>query len=201
MKNRDSKKVFIDKDRKVMDKFYELTEKDKFYVEDMIDELKKLIKADPDFFDSYLYAAHLFRKELKKEKEDRKLENEAFKRALRIVQNEKEKWPAEIPWGVLENRHIVRALGTGGNNYWKDGKIEKALEIFKKLLKSNLNDKIGARYPILAIRLGMSYEEYENKFWKTGVCRADIITNWFDDNSQKFPEEFKDWWKYLEETE
>ncbi len=87
---------------------------------------------------------------------------------------------------------------------WDQGKTDEALEMFRKLLRTNPSDNAGVRYYILAIRLNMSLEKFEKKFDKGGFYLATEIDRWFEENSKKFPDEFEWWWeevmKYEEDT-
>ena len=80
---------------------------------------------------------------------------------------------------------------------WESGDKKQALEIFRKLLKPNPNDNIGARYNILAIRLGLG-PDYEEKFAckdAPGYMDGSKIWNWFEKHRKKFPDEFGWWFK------
>ena len=165
----------------VSDKFYDLMEA----AEHDDDDVLELINTDPDYFDPYLYLADLYRDEDKDEKGARELEAVAFERALLYVLDSNDEWPDTIPWGFMENRHIVRALARGADNFWKDGRIEEALEIYRKLLQTNLNDNIGARYSIVGLRLGLSYDDYIQEVWPEPTMPADHIDNWFSKHAPK----------------
>ena len=73
------------------------------------------------------------------------LRNTAFHRALSRIVDGKGDFPASLPWGYLENRHLIRAIDRGAIALWDAGDTDAALDIFRKLLKSNPNDNIGAR--------------------------------------------------------
>jgi hypothetical protein len=53
---------------------------------------------------------------------------------------------------------------------------------------------VGARDYILAIRLGMTFAQYEKKFASQFGYDALAMIEWFDANIGQFPDEF-DWWK------
>ncbi|MDI6892277.1 MAG: tetratricopeptide repeat protein [Actinomycetota bacterium] len=196
------KKEFIDKKHEVLDRYYEIatgeldaakTEED---IREIISDLKELIKEDPTFLDSYNLAADLYR-DLDDEKEATKLEKAAYDIALKTITAEKGNWPDQLLWGYLENRHIIRALYRWGLNLWWDGNTEEALSIFRKLLKTNPNDNVGARYSILAIRLGLN-PDYDEK-WALGPgVDAFKLEEWWNKNYKKFSEEFKEWEEYVE---
>jgi hypothetical protein len=78
------------------------------------------------------------------------------------------------------------------------GTPSEALEIFRSLLRTNPNDNIGARYCILAIRMGLG-PDYEGRFLvEPGFIDAEEISRWFEKHSRKFPDEFGWWWKEIE---
>ncbi len=72
--------------------------------------------------------------------------------------------------------------------------------MLRKLLRSNPGDNIGAREYILAIRMGMTFEEFEKTFQSQFGYDALKMMEWFDKNSRRFPDEF-DWWKKAVEYE
>lgn len=188
------KKEFFDKARKTMSKFYDL--QDIGRLSDV--NLRVLIREDPDFYDSYLFLADNY-KDSEQLKESKRLESESFKRALSRIQDKNGNWPDEMPWGWLENRHVIRALGRGADNLWMDGRNDEALDIYRKLLHSNLNDNIGARYAIIALRHGFTYDKYMEQVWLASAVPADHIMKWFRKYALKFPEELKEWKKYCRE--
>ena len=176
-----------------MSEYYEILDSDHD-----TEDIRTLIKRDPDFYDSYLYAANDLR-ELGRETEARELEDEAFKRARSRVEDRRGNWPDEMRWGFLENRHVIRALMTGVDNLWRDGKTEEALAVYRKLFRSNLNDNIGARYAIIALRLELPYEEYMRQVWPQPTMPAEHINKWFRKYAPKFPEELKEWKQYCKQ--
>ena len=183
-------KDFIEKPRKIMEAYYDLMEND----HDAGDILA-LTEEDPDYYDPYLYVADDLRK-LSEEAEARRLEDEAFSRALARIKDKDGQWPDTLNWGHLENRHIVRALMTGADNLWQDGKTEEALNIYRQLLRTNLGDNIGARYAIIGLRLGLSYDDYIQEVWPEPTMPADHIDNWFSIHAPKYAEELGDWKQY-----
>lgn len=184
---------FFDKNHPVMGDYYELLEKETT-LEKLYEELEKLIEQDPDFYDTYILIADILISEEKTE-DARTLLYTAYTRALLRIVDSEGNLPKSLPWGWLENRHLIRAIDRWGLELWKQGKIEESLTIFRKLLKSNPNDNIGARFSILALRLGLGHE-YEDRFESKNMpdCVDGFkINKWFDKNSKNFPEEF-DWW-------
>lgn len=119
--------------------------------------------------------------------------NRAYKRAIKLITDSEGNWPDIIEWGYLENRHIIRTLLNKALLLWQMGKNEEGLVILRKLLRTNPTDNIGARDFILAIRMGMTYKEFENRFNKGGYYDIEI-DEWFNDNYIKYPDEFS-WWE------
>ncbi|BCM91252.1 hypothetical protein IAD21_03118 [Abditibacteriota bacterium] len=185
---------FVDRDRPVMYKFYDLTERAARLKPTTLErQIRALIADDPDFLDSYAMLAELLESQ-DKDEEAQQLRDEAGVRALRLICNRKGQWPDELGWGWLENRHIIRALDARAYHLWSAGQRENALEMFRHLLASNLNDNIGARHCILALRLGLDAETWSDPFATSdGYLKAQDVFEWFDRESQKFPEEFSEW--------
>lgn len=196
-------KEFMDKNHKVMDRFYELL--DSNVTRDQLkEEMKKFIKQDPFFFDPYLVLADTLYHEKKIKQADGLIE-EAYYKAIWTIVDYKGNWPEETAWGWLENRHIMRAISRYAYRIWEEGRSDEALDIFRKLLKSSPNDNLGIRYAILAIRLRLD-SDWDFKFLakdKGQVLGLDAgkVDSWFDKNSKKFPEEFGWWFKEMEKNE
>ncbi|MEX1212375.1 MAG: hypothetical protein WEA36_06000 [Balneolaceae bacterium] len=187
-----SHKEFIDKDRPVEADYYQLMDQaDSMEVEDFIKALEGLMKEDPYFLDTHLFMVEILN-ENDEPKKARKLLNEIYDRAIELITDEEGNWPEKLPWGFMENRHIIRTLFNKAVVLWDQKKTNEALDLLRKLLKTNPNDNIGARHYVLAIRLGMSFRKFENRFDRGGYYDSEVNT-WFDQNSRKFPEEFG-WW-------
>lgn len=190
---------FIASDSEVMSQYYDLLERNPSPGQ-LKREMLKLIKKDPMFFDPYLNLAHILEEEGNHTK-SRELLKDAYVKAVRLISDKDGNWPKSLEWGFLENRHIIRAIDCWAHKLWEEGRPELALEIFRRLLRSNPNDNIGARYEILAIRMGYNADYAEKMFpgMASGFIDANKLDKWFDKNAGKFPEEF-DWWlKEIEE--
>ena len=128
-------------------------------------------------------------------KKANKILKTACQNAIVRISDKHGNFPKSLPWLWLENRHIIRAINAWATELWELERIQEALEIFRKLLKSNPNDNIGARYSILAIRLDLE-PDYEIKFEikdMPGYMDASKVIKWFEKESKKFTDEF-DWW-------
>jgi tetratricopeptide (TPR) repeat protein len=193
---------FIDKDRfKVNELYWEFTESpDSENIKKGIKTLKSIIKKDPDYFDPYitLHEYYLMDGDFKNAI---KIIETGFKRAIDLIDNNG-RFPDSLPWGFIENRHIIRMIFNFAMFVWaNDENKDIALKIFMELLKSNHNDNIGARYSIVAILEGFSsQEEWEEKF--AGDIGLDYmaVENWFYKAAEKHRDVIG-WWLDLEEDE
>jgi len=184
---------YVDKNHRVRETYYDLYEEyDGKNAESMKRQLKQLIEKDPDFLDSYLFLYEILQDDGNFHEAEKVL-NEAYGRALKMITDKKGNWPDILEWGLLENRHIIRTIFNKAISLWRNKEIDNALDLFRKLLKTNPGDNVGARDYILAIRMGMSFEKFEKRFNKGGYYDMELV-KWFDKNYKKFPDEF-DWWK------
>ena len=129
-----------------------------------------------------------------------KIMENGLKRAIDLVDNNG-RFPDELPWGFMENRHIIRMIFNFGMFVWMNEDKEIALNIFMELLKSNHNDNIGARYSIVAILEGFnSQEEYEEQFESKDGQSMDYteLEEWFYKSAKKHKEVIG-WWLDLED--
>ncbi len=184
---------FVGKTSKAMFKYYDVLERP-LQSDEIKREMKELIKSDPDFLDPYLTLADILEEEENYGKA-REILREAYLKAMNLIVDKNGNWPKYLPWGILENRHVIRAIDHWAYVLWEEGNPEYALEIFRKLLISNPGDNVGARYAILAIRLGLDYD-YEEQFASKsmpGYVDAGEMIDWFEKHSKTFPEEFG-WW-------
>jgi len=197
------RKSFVDQDHEVMHDYYDLLRDNSLSEDKLLEGLSDLIKEDKNFYDTYVTAADILFG-CGKESEALDLLRSAYAGAVATIVDAKGRWPKEMLWGYLENRHIMRAL----ENYaiyccWEEGKVDEALDIFKKLLQVNPNDNQGVRYHILAIRMGLSLAKCEAKFeieQDGSIVGLDgrKMHAWFFRNCRKFPEDFEAWFKIVE---
>jgi tetratricopeptide (TPR) repeat protein len=201
-KRKEQIKEFIDENRpETMDKYYDLIESETD-TQKFKKEMESLIQSDPDFFDPYQAVADILIEDEKYFEADRLLK-EGFKKAMMRITDYQGRWPKNICWHFMENRHLVRMLDRFACDLWDGGREVYAIELYRKLLKSNPNDNIGARYNILAISLGYDCDEVENEFptedKRPGFVDAIKMEKWFRKNAVDFPEEFE-WWFELQEN-
>lgn len=190
---------YVDKDHVVMSGYYDLCEnyRNGSSTKVMKRRLNQLIEEDQDFLDSYLLLYEILQSEGNLPEAEKILDN-AYERALKLITDKKGSWPDVLEWGWLENRHIIRTILNKAISLWKKGEIDGALDLFRRLLKTNPGDNVGARDYILAIRMNMSFEEFENHFNKGGYYDMEL-SDWFDKNHKRFPDEFGWWEKAVEE--
>jgi len=185
---------YIDKDRdKIRITYYDLMENiEVLERKDLEDKLRELINLDADFLDPYLILYEMYLEEDKKKKADEILDD-AYSRAIKLITDKNGKWPDILDWSWSENRHIIRTILNKAMSLWDNGDTEEALNLLRKLLKTKPYDNIGARHYILAIRMGMSLKEFEERFDRGGYYDSEL-SDWFDENYNDFPDEFE-WWK------
>ncbi len=191
-------KEFVDEMRDVTSEYYDivgsLTAKN---IPQKITELEGLVKRDPYFLDSYGALADIYDEQNEEEKAER-LRSEAYEKALELIVDKSGKWPQEMLWGWLENRHVIRAFLNRGVSLWYKGRSDDAYAIFEKLLATNSNDNPGVRFFMLAILEKMPVEEFDNRFDKGG-CWDDDICEWFNKNVHNHDKEFGWWLKIADE--
>ena len=75
-------------------------------------------------------------------------------------------WPKEMPWGDMDNRAYMRAIQYRADLYADEGEKDKAIELYRLLLRLNPNDNQGARYTISGVYAGISGAEINKMFDK-----------------------------------
>lgn len=191
---------FVDQHRPVQSKYYELMERthqENLGYPKAIKLLKRLLEEDPDFLAPYLEIYEIYQIE-NKEDRARQILDGAYERAIHLITDKQGNWPDILLWGFLENRHIIRTILNKALLEWEDGDTDEALELLRKLLKTNPNDNVGARNYILAIRMGFTFAGFENRFNKGGYYDMEL-TKWFEEHARKFPEEFGWWFEEMDE--
>ncbi len=193
--------AFYDKDRyEVNQMYWDFLDSGEEDVEKNINTLKKIIEKDPDFFDPYITLHDYYYANNDLENASIIL-NQGYERVLRLVVNNN-RFPDELEWGYIENRHIIRMIFQFGMFLWEIEEKEEALEIFTLLLKSNINDNIGARYAIVAMLEGFeSMGEYEEKFMSSNGFGLDAmaVEEWFNEASKKHKKVIGWWFDEVED--
>ena len=95
---------------------------------------------------------------------DKTKAREHIKKAFEETKKKFQKWPKELPWGVIENRAYLRAIQWMADEYADCDEKEKAEELYKFLLKLNPGDNQGVRYTLSGLYAGISGEEINDMF-------------------------------------
>lgn len=162
-------------------------------------KLNHLIERDPYFLDSYVLLCEILLAEGNMQAVEAAVEV-AFKRAVELIADEHGRWPEVMRWEYPENRHIIRAIFNKAISLWRGGRGEGALALFRKLLRMDPEDNVGARFYILALRMGMTFQEFGRRFYsKEGEIFNVKLGDWFVQNYTQFPEDFEWWERALEE--
>jgi len=191
---KDEEYEFIDIDRfEISEEYYEFLEDpvaDDYKKSEKI--LKNMIKQDPYFFDPYTVLHEYYLNE-NKAQQAFNLMLEGYQKAKELIEKNG-KFPNSLKWGFIENRHIIRVIFNFAILLWSSNKKNDALEILQKLLKSNPDDNVGARFSILAILKGFkSQEDLEKQFDEgDGYIDWESQEKWFIDNYRKY-KEFAKW--------
>ena len=188
---------FIDKDRFDVNEMYWdfLESEDADNTKKAIKRLKAIIKKDPNYFDPYI-ALHDYYLDDNRLKDASEIIYKGYTRAMKLILKN-DRFPDELLWGFMENRHIIRILFNYATILWLSDK-KSALFIFKRLLRSNPDDNIGARYSIIGILEGfksqdelekqflskdgeyIDWEKQEEWFLSSAKKHKDVIGWWFD---------------------
>lgn len=192
----DSDGNFFDAERSVMHAFYDLMaeyEDDDEPTEAQVSALRQLIAQDPDFYDTYVALGNILGGD-----EGRELQRDACTRALGRIRSNS--FVRRVPWGYLENRHLLRTILNEAIACWEDQSTENALFLFKTLLELCPDDNLGASFYLLAVREGMSFAQFEERFMDpSGVGYvANKLNPWFTKNSPRYPEDFAEWKQYVD---
>ena len=127
--------------------------------ESAIELLQEALLLDDDYVQTYVGLVSAY-----SVKGDEKRKQEAIKIAFEKVKKEFPKWPEEMLWGHMSNRANMRAIQYMGDMYWDNGEDEKAIEIFRALLKMNPNDNQGVRYEIAGLYAGITGDDINRMF-------------------------------------
>ncbi|MFT6981813.1 MAG: hypothetical protein ACJAUD_000578 [Crocinitomicaceae bacterium] len=148
--------------------------------------LVSLTKKAPDFLQPYEIILSML-SHFEKDKEVVVLKEETQKQLQEACYRIAEKhdvFNKQIEWGWHENRPLVRGLNFHADTLWKEGEVDKAYELFSKILKTNENDNIGARYSVKATKGGMSHQEFENRFTysdkRGSYYKNEELSDWFE---------------------
>lgn len=121
--------------------------------------LLKALKLDEHNVQTHIGFAHVYGA-LK----DKKKAHEHIKIAYDETIKKFPTWPQHMEWGDIDNRAFMRAVQYRADLYADEGEREKAIALYRLLLKLNPNDNQGARYTISGVYVGISGEEINAMF-------------------------------------
>lgn len=145
---------YSDREPNINDYYYdamELLGGGKREIKEALRLLDIALKMDEDYVQTYIgfICAYGATGDMKKREEVMKI---AYEKTLKKFP----KWPKRMEWGDMINRAYMRAIQYMGELYWDNGKKEKAIELFRLLLKLNPGDNQGVRYEIAALYAGLT---------------------------------------------
>ena len=192
---------FIDQDRfEVNELYWEFIEsRESEDIKQSIKKLKSIIRKDPDYFDPYITLYEYYLMDEDYENAFKTMEK-GYLRALDLI-DDNGKLPDSLPWGFMENRHIIRMIFNFGMFVWRGEGKDFAVQIFSQLLSTNPNDNIGARYAIAAVLEGFaSQEEWEEHFESESGIGLEYmkVEEWFEKAAEKH-RDVLGWWLDLED--
>jgi tetratricopeptide (TPR) repeat protein len=121
--------------------------------------LFEAVEADEHYVQTYIGLAQIYGVS-----GNRKKAREAIIKAYDKTIKKFPKWPEKLEWGFLENRAYLRAIQHRADLFWDDGESDKAVKLFRLLLRLNPNDNQGVRYEISALYVGISGDKLNEMF-------------------------------------
>lgn len=121
--------------------------------------LEKALEIDNENTQIYIGLAHIYGILKNKKKAE-----ESIKRAYHETVKKFPTWPKEMLWSDMDNRAYMRAVQYRADLYADEGEKEKAIELYRLLLKLNPNDNQGVRYTLSGIYAGISGKEINKMF-------------------------------------
>ena len=67
-----------------------------------------------------------------------------------------------LPWGLVDNRPLLRCLHGAALCWWRLGKTREAAAAFRKMLWLNPSDNQGARFELPPVEAGQTWEQMES---------------------------------------
>lgn len=184
---------FIDIDRVEVNKmFNDFLESSKDDNIKNIENLENIIRKDPNFFDPYLilHDNYISAGDLKKASS---ILGQGYENALKLIVKDGE-FPTQLLWAESNNRHIIKIIYNYAMFLWTMSEYENALYIFMQLLKADNEDKIGARYYILAILEQFENIDHFEEHFK--INETQNIDSWFMKKAKNY-EPILGWWLEL----
>lgn len=130
--------------------------------------LMKALEIDPHNPQTFIGLVHVYGTLKNKKKAGEYIKN-AFNETVKKFP----KWPDEMLWGDMDNRAYMRAIQYRADLCADEGENEKAIELYRLLLRLNPNDNQGVRYTISGVYAGISGEKI-NKMFDEGNAKQ----NW-----------------------
>lgn len=121
--------------------------------------LTKALEIDPDYVQTHVGFASVYGAF-----QDKKKAREHIVRAYECALKKFPVWPKRMEWGDIDNRAYMRAIQWRADLYADDGEKEKAVELYRLLLKSNPNDNQGVRYTLAGLYAGINGEKINQMF-------------------------------------
>ncbi|MCX6717744.1 MAG: hypothetical protein NTU76_03670 [Candidatus Taylorbacteria bacterium] len=121
--------------------------------------LKKALELDSNYVQTYVGLSCLYGNFGGSEKA-----KEYIKIAFEKTQKKFPKWPKKMIWGILENRAYLRAMQYQADLYADSGEKEKAIDLYRLILKLNPNDNQGARYVLAGLYAGVDGKKINQMF-------------------------------------
>lgn len=208
---------FIDETRPAQIKFFDLMNsyKNKYEnLEKFDDEMVELTVEDKNYFDPYIqlldslnYLIDVIEdKEVVKDLIQKRFAYilDIYNLICNLICDKDGNYPEKMDWYIQENRHIIRALDEIAKFCWKENYKDFALHLYRKLLKTNLEDNLGLRYNILALRFNLDFNYLDEFSFTEGDfvgIESDRLDDWFDQNKQTYFEEFVEYNEYINSIE
>jgi len=130
--------------------------------------LTRALKMDENYMQTYIGFIHIY--EILK---DNKQVHKYIDKAYEITLKKFSKWPRRMEWGDIDNRAYMRAIQYRADLFADDSDMEKAVELYRLLLKMNPDDNQGVRYTLAGLYAGISREEINKMF-----AEGNKIQNW-----------------------
>jgi len=121
--------------------------------------LIKALEIDEHSVQTYIGFAHVYGILKNKKKAE-----ECIKKAFTETVKKFSVWPQEMLWGDMDNRAHMRAVQYRADLYVDGGEEDKAIELYKLLLKLNPNDNQGVRYTLSGVYAGIHGKEISKMF-------------------------------------
>ncbi len=163
---------------------------DPYALQDPAMLFKSVLALDPDQLEAYKMLAVVLDLQGRCAEANRYIDV-AFNRCIARITMPDGRWPERISSAHDGNTPILRALAWKARHLWRRRQSDEALDLLRRVLRLDpLGDFMVACH-ILGLRLKMRYWTFMDLI-ETDRDLA-LLTDWFDANYTRFPEEFDDW--------